>query len=354
MAGGLVVPHHIHLLGELDMIASCEGALVEFEGHVRHVVSYMRLTTTSHGPSSAEAAGQGPPMPSVVDGEPDRVDIAIITVIREEYQALRRLIETPTLASGRAGQPNRYAWEWGTIHSPRYKAPYVVATAFAGAAGTNNGTLATLKTIERWKPRYVLVVGIAGGLPQQDLRKGDVVVSTHIYGYEYGKIEKEFHPRPDQTYQVDGALVTAAVAFAVRQPQWHSSALVAPPEPETEPKVVAGPVASGDKVVDDIGNPFFEAVLRAWPKLQAVEMEGAGAAAAIKSAQEDGHPVGFMMLRGVSDMPRAPDAPELSPGAQTRERDAWKRYAAAVAATFAVSLIRHAWPVEPEVADPDD
>lgn len=39
-------------------------------------------------------------------------------------------------------------------------------------------------------------------------------------------------------------------------------------------------VASGDKVIDDLGDPYVVAIREKWPNLIAVEMEAAEAAAA--------------------------------------------------------------------------
>jgi nucleoside phosphorylase len=109
-----------------------------------------------------------------------------------------------------------------------------------------------------------------------------------------------------------------------------------------------GEIASGDKVVDDPTNEFFDEVLKKWPKIRAVEMEGAGVGDAIAHAQACGHTVGFMMIRGVSDLPR-PRQPESVQDKThgTQERDAWKNYAAHTAAAFTVSVIAGALPLPP-------
>jgi nucleoside phosphorylase len=118
------------------------------------------------------------------------------------------------------------------------------------------------------------------------------------------------------------------------------------------PQVIAAPVASGDKVVDDPSADFFSEVLASWPKLRAVEMEGAGAAAAVRDLTDSGKSVGFAMIRGISDLPWSKsDRPSDSASdVQTVERDQWKEYAADAAATFAVQLMAHGWPLPPRSA----
>ena len=272
------------------------------------------------------------------DDHRDDTDILIVTVLPEEYAAMLGLVSNARPAQGRADAPNLYGWCVGTITRER-GGVYRVALALAGRAGNVNASQVVVRSVEWWKPRYVLLVGIAGGLSPGGCAVGDVVVSTEIYGYEYGKVDVGFQPRPDGVHQVDRGLCNSAQAFAAANPNWFTGT---PPSP----KVLFGPVASGDKVVDDPSEPFFAAVLRQWPKLQAVEMEGAGAAAAIGELHAVGAQVGFLMVRGISDIPR-PRSERTDETAQTVERDANKRRACEVAARFVVRWISAGWPVEP-------
>ena len=283
-------------------------------------------------------------------GEPT-VDIAILTVLPQEYRAVHDRLVNPRSAPTSASTPNLYAWVLGEISTPKSGEPYSVALGMLVRPGTNRGALATQDAIARWKPRYIFFVGIAGGFELDDLRKGDVVIADVIYGYGYGKLEKEFLPRHDWTYRTDEALLTGATAFATLHPNWTNGIGVDHPEQGT-PKALIGKIASGDELVDDPTNEFFASVIKAWPKLQAVEMEGAGAATTIEQAQSRGTSVGFLMIRGISDMPRPPDlAPEIR---GTQERDLWKDYAAKAAATFAVSYIASGLPVSPRESVQED
>jgi nucleoside phosphorylase len=276
------------------------------------------------------------------------VDVALITILPEEYQAVLKQLDHQEDAPRRQKQPNRHAWVLGDVLSPTYRHPYRVIVAMAGQAGNNAGVLVVKNTVERWNPRYVLLVGIAGGLPKDGLKKGDIVISNVIWGYDYGKLGKSFDPRHDLTYRADAPLVTAAQALASKAPRWQPPPSARAPEQGANPEIKVGPVASGDKVVDDITNAFFQSVLAAFPRLMAIEMEGAGAAAAIQDVREAGKTVGFAMIRGISDMPRTAESSSDIPLAeQTKERDTWKQFASEAAAAFAVHLIRSGWPVPP-------
>jgi nucleoside phosphorylase len=256
-------------------------------------------------------------------------------------------LENHNRDNGTAESPNLFAWELGQLACNSAGASYNVVLALARGAGTTNGALATYKTIERWKPRYVFLVGIAGGFDRDGLDKGDIILSDVIYGYEYGKLREQFEPRHDFTYRCDTSLITGARAFAINK-EWADKINETRPDGiKRIPKLLFGPIASGDKVVDNLDQEFFAAVIKTWPKLLAVEMEGAGAAEAIELAKSGGDMVNFLMIRGISDMP--PSRSEVKADTQTIERDKWKKYAAEVAATFAISYIKNGLPEPPSV-----
>jgi len=188
------------------------------------------------------------------------------------------------------------------------------------------------------------MVGIAGGLHCDGLSIGDIVISNTIYGYEYGKIDKQFIPRPNWVFAADIGLFTSISAFAELSPAWQETIDAERPLPGV-PRVVSGNVASGDKVVDNPNNNFFRQVLANYPKTIAVEMEGAGAAQAIQNLRDAGIRVGFLMVRGISDMPREENVTDGENG--QKERDRWKPYAAASAAAFLVAYIASGLPLSP-------
>jgi nucleoside phosphorylase len=289
---------------------------------------------------------------------PKAVDIAVVTIKPEEYAAVLRHLESPENPTDLGRKRNRFAWRVGRVRS-QLEAKYTVVVAMAGTAGTNVAQSAVHATVEVFRPRYVLVVGIAGGLVNEEerngpvdswpIRKGDVVVSSVIYGYEYGKVDEGvFIPRHDLTHQVDSPILRAAQILPVIDSKWSDSLQVQRPASAAHPpRVLAEPVASGDKVVDDPSASFFKAVWKSWPKLRAVEMEGAGAAAAVKDIVDSGKSLGLAMIRGISDIPTPPSARGEKSMGQTAERDEWTDYASETAATFAVQLISKAWPEAP-------
>ena len=275
--------------------------------------------------------------------EPE-VDVALITILREEYEAVLRHLRRRRTAAGTTRHPNRYSWELGEISSRTGRRTFRVVLGMAGRQGTSGGLLVVRDTVEAFRPDYVLLVGIAGGLGE--VRKGDVVVSDRIYGYEYGKVDRGFTPRPNWSYATDIGITTAAATMPVRHPRWYAGLIRRPGLDVSPPRIHVGPVASGNKVVDDVSDPAFRPVLDFWPQLRAVEMEGLGAAEAIEEARARGSSVNFAMVRGISDTPRVGPAPG-GQSTQSAERDSWKNVASDAAAALAVQLIRLTWPRPP-------
>lgn len=276
----------------------------------------------------------------------ETVDIAIITVLPEEHAAVHNHLEQTSPLLPARGRPNLYAWEFGYIGSDQYQDSYRVALGIIGRAGEGSGLLAVMDAIQTFTTDYILLVGIAGGLG--GLRKGDVVVSDYIYGYEYGKVDNGYHPRPDWTFSADLGLANGARVLSARKPTWCDDIALKPPAGKARPAIRIGPVASGNKVIDDISDPSFKPVLEHWPKLKAVEMEGLGVAQAIQQAREKGLALNYSMVRGISDLPRsrpsrAASTTSASASAQTQERDQWKKYAAEAAAVLTTQIIREAW-----------
>ena len=88
------------------------------------------------------------------------IDIAIITVIDEEYAAVDRLLREPKYVQGTVDAPIRYGWETGWIDRVDGTGSYRVVLALVGRAGNVTASQATIATVDRWDPRYVVLVGI--------------------------------------------------------------------------------------------------------------------------------------------------------------------------------------------------
>lgn len=193
-----------------------------------------------------------------------------------------------------------------------------------GGVGRVDSALATISTLRTWRPRYVVLVGVAGGFRAQGVRLGDVIVSTEIVDYNLGKIRSEdIELRPRRT--VPSARMLKAARSVAAGARYQS----AQDRSSSAPAVHFGPVASGDFVVASGG--FVERLLRAERRLLGVEMEAAGVIAAIAHQRSQ---VELLVVRGIADL------------SDESKSDDHMAEACSSAAQFAVEMLRKLPPVD--------
>ena len=178
--------------------------------------------------------------------------------------------------------------------------------------------------IRKWRPRYVLLVGIAGGMPENDRELGDILIAEQVVDYEVQKIRRGGNEPRYDVYQSDPRLLMFAKTFSATS--WSDRVAELRPAAGT-PSIHFGPILSGDKILAD--DCILGRYKREWPKLVGVEMEAGGVASA--SAQNS-PPTGFFMVRAISDF-----ADEHK---NSDEVALWRPYACEVAAGFAIDLLR--------------
>src|ERR1017187_2844366 len=192
-------------------------------------------------------------------------DIAIITPTADEWLGI--LAQVPNATSvDNVPLPMKI----GTIGK------HVVLCCASGKGQEETASAATM-ILERAKPSWVLLVGIAGGFPDQGVSRGDVIVAHVIYSFDYGKlVDGTFIRRPENDINCDRSLLAwAEVAAAVTNLDWRQSIAVSRPDgrDSSDFKVHTDSyVASSNKVVDDPDHDFFARVASMFPEVHAVEM----------------------------------------------------------------------------------
>lgn len=190
--------------------------------------------------------------------------------------------------------------------------------------GRVHAATATGNAITRWHPRYIMLVGIAGGVARQGINIGDILIADQIVDYELQKVTPHKHQIRWDVHRPDPRLLDAYRNF--KDESWRELQQVKRPD-RRKPKHHIGPIASGDKVI--AFSEILEELLDAWPRLIGVEMEAAGVATAAFQSSE---PPGFFMVRCVSDL-----ANEHKSSAAVEK---WRSYACDTAASFAIALLK--------------
>lgn len=161
-------------------------------------------------------------------------------------------------------------------------------------AGPGNSSAAVLAggAISRYQPAIALFVGVGGGI--KDVKLGDVVVASKVYGYESGKdTATGFKERPDLQRSAH-PLEQRARAMCKRN-EWRQR--LDQNIDHGSPELMVGPVAAGEKVVASQRSATAKFLKQHYSDAIAVEMEGRGflEAAHINS-------VLGTVIRGISDL----------------------------------------------------
>ncbi|MCP3392346.1 hypothetical protein NLM27_26715 [Bradyrhizobium sp. CCGB12] len=276
------------------------------------------------------------------------VDIGLLTIRDDEFAAvLKAFPDDPGIYKGRHRE---YALR--TTDAGQH-ARYRIAILRQIEQGNGEAQEAARDLYDDLHPSLILVVGIAGGLPSDDITLGDVVLSTRVH--DFSVEARKF--REDTSYNVGGGPIDKALAagianLAAREAElgeWWSGL---PPRPEVTfsrnklygpadwqrelrtklqvhygknvparpPRFSAGSIASSDRLVKDplLLFPW----IRTARAILAIEMESAG----VHRATRDKTPM--VSIRGLSDI------------VGLKRLDAWTKYACSSAAAFTRAYLR--------------
>lgn len=192
--------------------------------------------------------------------------------------------------------------------------------------GMVSAAVTATKLVNRWRPRYLVMTGIAAGT-DSELSFGDVLVAGTGYDYGSGKIrdtadgKREFVPRPKQI-GMDTSLepilqrwVRDGTCMDEIRREWSN------PSP-TVPKLTYGVIASGAAVVQS--ENLVDEIIMTSGKTVGLEMEAYGVLYAGKYASEP--------------KPRVLVAKAVSDFADRKKGDDYQAYAAFTSARFVYKL----------------
>lgn len=185
-------------------------------------------------------------------------------------------------------------------------------------SGNVNAAIEAGRAINCFKPDILCFVGIAQGI--HNVKVGDVVAATKVYGYEYGKKGETFSSRPD-VGQSAYAVIQRARSEA-RKEVW-TQRLSGSKVPQ--PDVFVAPIAAGEKVIASRESELFQFIRDTYNDAIAIEMEGLGvlsAAFAYPNMQ-------VIVIRGISDLIEDTNAEDPEEGTQKKQQEQASRNASA-------------------------
>ncbi|MFF5283050.1 hypothetical protein [Streptomyces sp. NPDC013171] len=209
--------------------------------------------------------------------------IVVLTALPLEYQAVRRLLESPRRVD-HAGT----IFEQGRLAGTSYTV-YLTATG----PGNDSAAAITERAVSFVQPRAIFFAGIAGAL-KADISPGDVVVATEVHAYHGGKQDPDGFKARSRSWEASYQLQQVA-QYVANVGTWREKL---PAEVRASTSVHFKPIVAGDVVL----NAPQESSLRTfldhhYNGAVAVEMEGAGFASAAHKTQAVPH----LMIRGISD-----------------------------------------------------
>ncbi len=210
-------------------------------------------------------------------------NIIIFSALKVEYEAVKRhLTDVREIM-----YPRGKVYEQGifSFHNRSLKVTIVEV-----GKGNVIAAVETGMAIGHINPNIVLFVGVAGGI--KDVRKGDVVVATKVYGYESGNAGETFTSSPE-LYPSSYRLIERAKAEAKKR-DWLNR--LNSETSENEPKVLVGPIAAGEKLITSF-NATYDFIRKNFRDAVAVDMEGNGFLYAAYAYQ-----VPAIIVRGISDL----------------------------------------------------
>jgi nucleoside phosphorylase len=273
----------------------------------------------------------GLPLPAKAHEEDFGIDIGIVCALEQpEFAAVMTALGGPSNwhETGNARYAHVYR-ETEVLTNSGTKLKVVGTTSTS--MGLTAASIVTTQLILQFRPRIVLMIGIAAGTRDGNKQFGDVLVADPSVDYNSGKVVQKdgvrgFQPDPypiglnPRLRSVLHKYRGASSIFHDIRSGWKGSV------PIGANRLHVGPLGAADQVIDDASRVLE--IQQNWRKLIGVEMETYGV---YRACHESPDPKPrFISFKAVCDF-----AAEKS--------DSWQGYAAFVAAEFAFRFLKREW-----------
>jgi nucleoside phosphorylase len=258
-------------------------------------------------------------------------DIGIVCALEQpEFEAVQSALGGPSAWHEVGSKNYPHIYRETCLLTIAQKRLRIVATT-STSMGLTAAAIATTHLVLQFRPRLVVMIGIAAGTTAGGKQFGDVLVADPSVDYMSGKFvsiegTRQFLPDPyplglhPRVRSVLRRHVASRPTFANIQSRWTGQL---PPGPN---KLHLGPLGAADQVIDDHSR-ILEIQLN-WRKLIGLEMETYGVyRACLESPEPKPQALSF---KSVCDFAAV-------------KSDEWQEYAAFVAAQFAIEFLRIEW-----------
>src|SRR5215210_2314048 len=160
----------------------------------------------------------------------NKVDFGIITIREDEFEAVLQRLPVERLVTGR----QRYAMSrLKTVSDDEY----VIASVRCLEPGTGQAQDVARTMIDELNPQWVLVVGIAGSIPDYEHTLGDVILASRLHDFSVSaiiennnrEVRQEFASGGGPMHQDVQALLAALPALNLVLDKWYTPASLTVP-----------------------------------------------------------------------------------------------------------------------------
>jgi adenosylhomocysteine nucleosidase len=237
------------------------------------------------------AEGAGTSTKQDASNEPG-VAVGIIAILDDEMRAVVELLQryrgyrSSTLPDGSQAHEAMTTADGGDLR---------VAAIQAFKQGHVSAIVALQRLRKYFRPRIVLLVGIAGGV-RDDVSIGDVVIGDEVIYYDARRETDDGPRRRGQTHAMAPYVLHRLHDYFVR----HGDSI--PVGPGSTARVFRGPIGSGDAVITSTASEVIDWLHRFNEKVLAVETEAGGVGQAwYEDIDDDRTLEGWLTIRGISD-----------------------------------------------------
>ncbi|BAT59895.1 5'-methylthioadenosine/S-adenosylhomocysteine nucleosidase [Variibacter gotjawalensis] len=276
-------------------------------------------------------AQSGLPLPVAISAQDFDSDIGIVCALEQpEFVAVREAFGGASAWNEVGDARYAHVYRETVLKTESGKALRVVATA-STSMGLTAAAIAATQLIMQFRPRLVVMIGIAAGTRSGGKQFGDVLVADPSVDYNSGKVVdsdgiREFLPDPypiglnARLRSVLQRYASNPAVFQRIRERWNGTLPVAPN------RLHIGPLGAADQVIDDASRVLE--ITKNWRKLVGVEME---TYAVYRACHESPDPKPRMAsFKAVCDF-------------AAEKTDSWQLYAAFTAAQFATDFLRSEW-----------
>lgn len=314
------------------MPSNINASLRAYTGFVEPVASgSLRLwSLTSKGLDRLRTLS-GLALTTASDATAFETDVGVICALEHpELAALIKVLGGPSAWKEVGNARFTHVYREAEFRTNKGRPLRVVATT-STSMGLTAAAIATTQLVLQFRPRIVVMIGIAAGTRSGNKQFGDVLVADPSIDYNSGKVVtaggiREFLPDP---YPIGLIPRLRSVLhkyhghhpiFGTIRKRWNG------PLPKEANHLHVGPLGAADQVIDDAAR--IVEIQKNWRKLIGVEMETYGVYRACEEAPEP--KPRFVSFKAVCDF-------------AAEKTDSWQDYAAFLAAEFAVEFLKAEW-----------